>query len=74
MDLQAEKLDLLQAIISTNDESLIRDIQSLLKNRDADWFDELNSEQQADVLEGILQLDNGKSFDHEEAKKRFGMI
>jgi predicted transcriptional regulator len=45
-----------------------------VQNRDADWFDELSSKQQADVLEGIAQLDSGKTVSHEDAKKRFGIL
>ena len=73
MDLQSEKLSVLQQIINSNDESLIRDIKSLITARDFDWFDGLNSNQQKDILEGINQLDRGESFSHEEAKKRFSM-
>ena len=42
MNLEAEKLNVLQQIISTNDLGLIRDIKGLLKNRDLDWFDGLS--------------------------------
>ncbi|WP_165456330.1 hypothetical protein [Pedobacter kyonggii] len=45
MDLQSEKLIVLQQIINSNDESLIRDIKSLITTRDFDWFDGLNSNQ-----------------------------
>lgn len=71
MDLQAEKLSVLQKIINSNDASLIRDINTLLKTRNLDWFDELDTKQQNDILEGIEQLDKGESFSHEEARKRF---
>ncbi|WP_029280005.1 hypothetical protein [Pedobacter borealis] len=73
MDLQSEKLNVLQQIINSNDESLIRDIKSLITTRDFDWFDGLNSNQQNDIMEGINQLDRGESFSHEEAKKRFSV-
>ena len=43
-----------------------------LQEKETDWFDELSEEQQNDVLEGLRQLDNGQTFSHEEAKKRFG--
>jgi len=69
MDLQSEKLSVLQQIINSDDESLIRDIKSLINTRDFDWFDELSSSQQNDIREGISQLDRGESFSHEEAKK-----
>jgi len=59
----------LQEIINTEDESLIRDIKTLISTRDSDWFDELNQDQKNDVLEGISQLDSGEIFSHEEAKK-----
>lgn len=71
MDLQSEKLTVLQEIINTNDESLIRDIQSLISSRELDWFDALSQDQQNDVLNGIGQLNKGESFSHEEAKRRF---
>lgn len=72
MNIQAEKLSVVQQIINTDDMSLIRDIKSLLANRQLDWFDGLNKTQQSDVMEGIAQLDSGDVFSHEEAKKRFG--
>lgn len=72
MNIQAEKLSVLQQIINTDDVSLIREIKSLLTNKDLDWFDGLSKTQKADVIEGISQLGNGDVFTHEEAKKRFG--
>lgn len=72
MNIQAEKLSVLQQIINTDDVSLIKEIQSLLSSRDLDWFDGLSKSQKSDVMEGISQLDNGDVFSHEEAKKRFG--
>ena len=73
MNIQAEKLSVLQQILNTDDVSLIKDIKSLITSRDLDWFDVLSKSQQNDVLEGIAQLDNGEVFSHEEAKKRFGL-
>ncbi|MEN0055702.1 MAG: hypothetical protein AAGC65_18635, partial [Mucilaginibacter sp.] len=64
MDLQAEKLDLLQTIMNTNDEGLIMDVKAFLLNRKADWFDELNDVQQKDVLVGLAQADRGETVAH----------
>ena len=36
-----------------------------------DWFDTLTNAQQDDVNDGINQLDQGKFFSHNEAKKHF---
>jgi len=71
MDLQAEKLNILQTIMSTTDEGLIMDVKAFLGNRKADWFDELTAQQQTDVLEGLAQADNGETVTHTEAVKLF---
>jgi hypothetical protein len=72
MNIQAEKLNVLQQIINSDDVNLIKDIKSLINTRDMDWFDGLSKSQQNDVSEGLSQLDSGNFFSHEEAKKRFG--
>ncbi|RZL14790.1 MAG: hypothetical protein EOO96_30410 [Pedobacter sp.] len=73
MNLEAEKLSVLQQIITTNDLGLIRDIKGLLNNRDLDWFDGLNKSQKKDVEIGLSQLDKGNVLTHEEVKKKFGV-
>ena len=72
MNIQAEKLNVLQQIINSDDVNLIKDIKSLINNREMDWFDGLSKSQQNDVTEGLSELDSGNFFSHEEAKKRFG--
>ena len=72
MDLQTEKLNILQTIISTKDEGLIMDIKAMLFDRKADWFDELGEEQQKDVLEGLAEADHGETISHSEVVKLFG--
>lgn len=41
MNLQTEKLNILQTILNTNDESLIMDIKTLVDNSNIDWFKHL---------------------------------
>ena len=72
MDLQAEKLNILQTIVNTDDEGLIRDVKAFLSGRKTDWFDELGEEQQQDVLEGLAEADNGETVPHAEVVKLFG--
>jgi predicted transcriptional regulator len=74
MDLQAEKLNILQAIMDTKDEGLIMDIKAFLSDRKVDWFDELSAEQQNDVLEGLAEADNGETVPHAEVVKLFGKL
>ena len=72
MDIQAEKLNLLQTIMNSNDEGLILDVKAFLSGRKADWFDELGAEQQKDILEGISEADRGETVPHAEVVKLFG--
>ncbi|QKJ31681.1 hypothetical protein HQ865_18560 [Mucilaginibacter mali] len=65
-------MNLLQAIINTDDEGLIMDVKALLFNRKTDWFDELSAEQQQDVMEGIAEADRGETVPHAEVVKLFG--
>ena len=39
-----------------------------------DWFDTLTNAQQDDTNDGINQLDQGKFFSHNEAKKTFSSV
>jgi len=72
MDLQAEKLSIVQTIVTTKDAGLISDVKAFLANRKADWFDELGEEQQKDVLEGLGEADRGETIAHAEVVKLFG--
>jgi len=72
MDLQAEKLNILQTIMNITDEGLIMDVKAFLSDRKKDWFDELSEEQQKDVLEGIAEADKGDTLPHSEVVKMFG--
>jgi hypothetical protein len=71
MDLQAEKLSLLQTIINTDDAGLIMDLKSVLSSRKQDWFDELSDDQKSDVMIGLAEADRGETIPHEEVVKLF---
>lgn len=72
MNLQAEKQNILQTIMDTDDEGLIMDVKAILSNRKADWFDELSDEEQKDVSEGLAEADRGETVPHSEVVKLFG--
>jgi len=71
MDIQAEKLSLLQTIMETNDAGLIMDVKSFLASRKQDWFDELNDNQKNDVLTGLAEADRGETISHDKVVKLF---
>ena len=73
MDLQAEKLNLVQAILNIEDIGLIKKVKKIIKKADHDWFDDLTEEQQQDVDKAIEELDRGEGIPHEEAMRRLGI-
>lgn len=73
MNIEAEKLSVLQQIINTNDLDLIRDIKQLLNSKEVDWFDGLSKVQKNHVEVGIAQLDKGDVFTHEDVKMKFNI-
>lgn len=73
MDIQAEKLNLVKAILDIEDVSLIKKVKKLLKKSDHDWFDDLTEEQQQGVMRGLEQADRGEGIPHEEAMARLGL-
>ena len=77
MDIQTLKLDLLQKILSTTNPALLFRINNMLKKEvEKDWWDQLPSEIQESIFEGINDIKSGKVFTHEqvmhEAKEKYG--
>ena len=73
MDLQAEKLKLIQAILNIDDINLIMGIESLLKIEGPDWFDAMSESQQESVLRGLEQAERGETISHKEAIEKLGL-
>jgi predicted transcriptional regulator len=73
MDIKAEKLELIQAIINIEDISVLKKVKKLIAKQTHDWFDDLTEEQQQSVLIGLEQADRGEGIPHEEAMVRLGL-
>jgi hypothetical protein len=70
------KYKMISKIIDSNDEHVLSSIKSLLGiEDDVDFWDELDTDDQAAIDEGLEQLDSGKYVSHqsvrEEIKDRF---
>jgi len=77
MDIQSLKLDLVNKIIHTENQSVLIKVNQLLRDEiKEDWWDELPKEVQESVLEGIKDVNQGKLYTHEEvmqeAKQKYG--
>ena len=67
MDIQAEKLELIEWLSKLSDTSTIKEIKALRKELEADWWDTLSKEQKEDIQAGLSDLEAGR-------KKNFAKV
>jgi len=66
MDIQAEKLRLIEWLAGLNDTKTLYEFITLKKNKEVDWWDEISAEERAEIEEGLAQADRGELIPHEE--------
>jgi len=72
MNIESEKLDIINWIISLSDETIIEKIK-FLKNyeKSNDWWDEISDEVKASIDRGLEDVKAGRITVHEEVKKTY---
>ena len=64
MNIQAEKIELAKMLLSTNNPKIIQLIKQIFEEESSsDFWDELTSEQQAEINQGIADIDKGDVVD-----------
>jgi hypothetical protein len=63
MNIAVKKIELIEWITRLEDEKLIKKVESLRKEAEADWWDTLTAEQQEDIEAGIVDLELGRKKD-----------
>ncbi|NQZ78620.1 MAG: hypothetical protein HRT61_21275 [Ekhidna sp.] len=71
MDIQAEKIRLIEWLAGLNDTKTLNEFISLKKKKEADWWDEINDEERREIEEGLEQADNGELIPHEEVMSKY---
>lgn len=71
MNIQLEKLNLLEKIVNTNDQSLILELKAFVENRSIDWFNQMSDFQKNEIEEGIINADSKDTIPHEKAVQLF---
>jgi len=69
MDIQAEKLSLIQWLAGLNDPKVLKEFITLKKSNEIDWWDEITEEERLAINEGIIQLDRGEGIPHDQVMK-----
>lgn len=70
MDIQAEKLALIQWLTQLTDEKIIARIKQL-RGRESDWWDELSSDEKAEIELGLKQAERGDTTPHDVVMSKF---
>lgn len=66
MDIQAEKIELAKLLLNTNNPKIIQSIKQIFKKeKTADFWDELTSDQKKEIKIAKKQIKEGKSSDYE---------
>jgi predicted methyltransferase len=73
MDIQAEKIELIKALIDTQDINVINTIKSILKisNQGADDWADLHDVVITDIKEALKEIENGQGISHLEARETY---
>lgn len=71
MDIEATKLELMQLILNTKKESILKKIKKIYQEESSDWWAEMSAEEQAEIEEGLRQAEAGELVSHESVMKRF---
>ncbi|ALO17204.1 hypothetical protein L21SP5_03598 [Salinivirga cyanobacteriivorans] len=74
MNIQSQKLDLIEWISKLNDSSVIEKLRSIKENyaKSKDWYADLNDEELASINRGLQDIKEGRLNSHDSAKQIYG--
>ncbi len=71
MDLQAEKIRLIEWLAGLNDAKTLQEFIKLKNKKEADWWDEISPEERSEIEEGLAQADQGEVTPHNEVMEKY---
>jgi hypothetical protein len=71
MDIQSQKLELIEWLASVKDVSIIKAFLELKEKNEADWWNNLSEEEKEDIEVGIADLEAGRKKDFKEVIKKY---
>jgi hypothetical protein len=71
MDIQAEKLQLIEWLARLNNTTTLKRFIALKKEQEKDWWDQLSAEEKAEIEEGLSQADRGEVVAHKEVMAKY---
>jgi predicted transcriptional regulator len=73
MNIEAEKLKLIEWLLSLRDETTIEKLKFLHENLSdsTDWWDTISENEKESIDRGIKDIKEGKTIPHSEVKKKY---
>jgi predicted transcriptional regulator len=71
MDIQTEKLQLIEWLARLNNTSILKRFIALKKDQEKDWWDQLSKEEKIEIEEGLSQADRGEVVSHKEVMAKY---
>jgi hypothetical protein len=71
MDIQAEKLQLIEWLAGLNNTATLKQFITLKKEQEKDWWDLLSTEEKSEIEEGLAQADRGEVVPHKEVMAKY---
>jgi len=71
MNIQAEKLEIMNLFLETNNPSILESIKRIFnRNKPVDFWETLPQDQKDDIIEGIREIENGEIVDYKDFMKK----
>ncbi len=71
MNIAVKKVELIEWLTRLQDKDLIKKVEGLRKEAEADWWDSLTPEQKEDIEAGVADLDAGRKKDFKKVVSKY---
>ncbi len=71
MNIQAEKIELLELILETDNPTVLESVKKIfLQETKTDFWESLPQEQKEDIFQGLKDIENGDVIDYEDFMRK----
>lgn len=71
MDIQVEKLHLIEWLARLNNTTVLKQFIALKKEQEKDWWDQISTEEKSEIEEGLAQANKCEVIAHEEVMAKY---
>lgn len=71
MDLQAEKIRLIEWIAGLNDAVTLQEFIELKKQKEEDWWDQIDEQERVEILEGLSEASSDQTTPHDQVMSKY---